>query len=144
MEAPSGGPRSLLHHRASDARHVDQLGPYAIETLIERSATAAGTAYRVQIEPHQRTATSFHRVAEEFYYVLSGRGVAILDGQEHALQPGDFLRLPPGTHHAFVTADETLEMLDIHIPGCWPDHDTFFADTAPPGFGGKEIGGLGD
>ena len=71
------------------------------------------------------------------YFVLSGRGTALLDGQEHRLETGDFLRLPPGMTHGFITEEEPLEMLDIHVPGCRPDHDTYFADGDPPeGFTG--------
>ncbi len=75
-------------------------------------------------------------MAEEFYFVLSGHGTAVLDGQERRLETGDFLRLPAGTTHGFITGDAALEMLDVHVPGCRPDRDTYFADGEPPeGFG---------
>jgi mannose-6-phosphate isomerase-like protein (cupin superfamily) len=87
---------------------------------------------RVTIEPHQNT--SYHRIAEEFYYVLSGSGIAYLDGIVHHLKAGDFLRLPPGVTHRFETAEARLVLLDIHVPGCRPDHDTYFVDHAPDAF----------
>ena len=71
-------------------------------------------------------------MAEEFYYVLTGHGMALLGGREYPLEAGDFLRLPPGTTHGFITGDEPLEMLNIHVPGCRPDRDTHFADGEPP------------
>jgi mannose-6-phosphate isomerase-like protein (cupin superfamily) len=113
---------------------MERLGPYAIETLIRPDEEGAGTAYRVRIEPHSRTTVSYHKVAEEYYFVLSGSGTAILDGREVALRAGDFLRLPPGTTHGFVTKDEALEMLDVHSPGCRPDHDVYFVGETPDGF----------
>ena len=88
--------------------------------------------WRVSIAPHARTSTSYHRIAEEYYFVLSGRGSAIVDGLERSVAAGDFLRLPPGTTHAFVTADDPLEMLNIQTPGCRPDRDVYFADGSPP------------
>ena len=125
----------LLHRHSGDPARTQQLGPYILESLIDAGEESAGTAYRVRIAPHQRTGVSYHRVAEEYYYVLSGHGLAILDGREYPLAPGDFLRLPPGTTHGFVTGDEPLEMLDIHTPGSRPDRDVFFADgAAPEGF----------
>lgn len=111
------------------------LGPYRIESLIPPDQEAAVTAYRVRIEPHQRTAVSYHLVAEELYYVLSGNAAAVLDGKEYQLRAGDFLRLLPGVRHGFVTGAEPLVMLDIHTPGSRPDRDVYFEGETPPGFG---------
>ncbi|HSJ03943.1 MAG TPA: cupin domain-containing protein [Verrucomicrobium sp.] len=125
----------ILHCTAkSPAAPAQKLGPYEIQALIPREAEGAGTAYRVRIEPHQTTSVSYHKIAEEFYYVLSGRGTAILNGQIYPLETGDFLRLPPGTTHGFVTEAEELVMLDIHTPGSRPDHDVYFVGTTPTGF----------
>ena len=130
-------PLSILHSTLGDPATCaakQKLGPYEIESLIPPEQEGAGTVYRVRIEPHERTSVSFHKVAEEFYYVLSGSGKALLNGVEHVLQKGDFLRLPPGTTHGFITAEEPLVMLDIHCPGSRPDRDVFFVGETPPGF----------
>lgn len=108
------------------------MGPYGIETLIERREEGQLTAYRVRIGPRERTAVSYHKVAEELYYVLSGSGTAVLDGQPRSIQAGDLLRLPPGFSRCFVTDTEPLHMLNIHSPGCWPDRDVYFVDGVPP------------
>jgi quercetin dioxygenase-like cupin family protein len=125
--------RAIIHRRAG-AGPAQQLGPYVIEPLIARDEQGAGTAYCVHIAAGQRTAISYHRIAEEYYYVLAGSGAAILDGQEYELTAGDFLRLPPGTTHGFVAGPDGLELLDIHTPGCWPEHDVFFVGDTPEGF----------
>ena len=126
----------LIHRHSGNAAQTERLGPYTIESLIAPFEEGRATVYRVAIAPNQQTRISYHRVAEEYYFVLVGRGTAVLDGREHPLVAGDFLRLPPGTTHAFITAGEPLEMLNIHTPGCRPDHDTYFADGEPPeGFG---------
>ena len=125
----------ILHQRAGSGSSAKQkLGPYEIESLIPPEEEAAGTAYRVRIEPHQTTSVSYHKVAEEIYYVLSGSGVALLNGEAYELREGDFLRLPPGTTHGFITRDEPLLMLDIHAPGSRPDRDVFFVGDVPQGF----------
>jgi mannose-6-phosphate isomerase-like protein (cupin superfamily) len=124
----------VLHVREGEGTETARLGPYEIETLIPLADEGSATAYRVRIEPHQRTATSYHKVAEELYLVLAGSGVAVLDGVEHVLRAGDFLRLPPGTTHAFITGDEPLVMLDVHTPGSRPDRDVYFIGETPAGF----------
>jgi len=128
----------IVHRRSGDPARAQQLGPYRIEALLARDEARAGTAYRVHIAAGETTAVSYHRVAEEYYFVLGGSGVAILDGREYPLREGDFLRLPPMTRHGFVAGPEGLDLLDVHTPGCWPDHDTYFVDRAPEGFEASE------
>lgn len=131
---PNGLP--LIVRRSGDPDRTEKLGPYVLESLIDPAEEGAGTVYRVSIAANQRTNVSYHRAAEEYYFVLSGRGAAILDGKRYELAAGDFLRLPPGTAHGFVTDNEPLEMLDIHTPGSRPDRDVYFIDgQAPEGFG---------
>lgn len=125
-------PLKLIHRGSGDATRVRRLGPYAIETLIRPEEEGATTVYRVTLAPHERTRVSYHRIAEEFYFVVAGRGLAILDGVDHPLAAGDLLRLPPGTTHGFVTGDEPMDLLNFHTPGCRPDHDVYFADGPPP------------
>ena len=102
------------------------LGPYQLRPLILREEQGATTAWRVQIEPGAVTPASYHARSEELYLVTAGGGKVWLNGEEFQLKIGTFLRLPPGTTHAFAAGPDGLEMLDIHTPGCWPDHDTFF------------------
>jgi mannose-6-phosphate isomerase-like protein (cupin superfamily) len=129
-------PLRILHVPAdAPIAPPQKLGPYEIESLIPLADEGMGTAYRVRIEPHSTTSVSYHKLAEELYYVLGGRGVALLNGERHELRTGDFLRLPPGTTHGFVTGEEPLVMLDIHSPGSRPDRDVYFVGEVPPGFG---------
>ena len=125
----------IVHRASGDSARAKKLGPYEIETLIAPRDEGAATAYRVRIALRKKTAVSFHKIAEELYFVIAGRGTAILSGKKFALRPGDLLRLPPGTKHGFVTAGEPLDMLNIHTPGCRPDHDVYFVNgPAPDGF----------
>jgi mannose-6-phosphate isomerase-like protein (cupin superfamily) len=126
---------TLIHRPSGDPQRSQQLGPYAIEALLSEEEEGAGTVYRVRIAPGQRTAVSYHRLAEEYYFVLAGRGTAVLNGHRHELASGDFLRLPPGTTHGFETGAEPLDLLNIHTPGCRPNRDVYFVDAVPEGFG---------
>lgn len=129
-----GSPKLIVRTAGKDDS-LKQLGPYGIETLILPEEEIGTTAYRVKVQADSSTSTSYHQIAEEIYYVLAGEGVAILNGEEHELKAGVFLRLPPGTKHAFRAGSNGLEMLDIHAPGCTPDRDVYFVGgEVPEGF----------
>ena len=128
----------ILHSKQESDGVVQSLGPYAIESLISPDQEGRFTAYRVRIEPNEETSESYHKLAEEIYYVISGKGTAYLDDEAFQLAPGDFLRLPPGTRHRFVTQEHPLEMLDIHSPGSRPDRDVYFTGETPDGFSAVE------
>lgn len=127
-------PRLIVRASGNEAA-TKQLGPYGIEPLIFPQEEIRTTAYRVKVEANAITNTSFHRIAEEIYFVLGGEGVAVLDGVEHELKVGVFLRLPPGTKHSFAAGPSGLDMLDVHAPGCRPDRDVYFVgNETPEGF----------
>ena len=54
-----------------------------------------------------------HHTEEEWIYVVSGRGVARIDGQDYELQPGDFVAFPtPSVAHNMANPfDEELVYL---------------------------------
>lgn len=134
MTGMSNAPIPLIHRPSGDPERTQQLGPYHVEALIDPPEEGAGTVYRVRIAPGERTSVSYHRVAEEYYFVIAGGGTALLDGREYPLRPGDFLRLPPGTTHGFIAGPDGLDMLDVHTPGCRPNHDVYFVGDRPEGF----------
>lgn len=48
-----------------------------------------------------------HRVEEEFFYILSGRGVALIDGKEYEIGPGDFMGFTtPSVPHLITNNSE--------------------------------------
>jgi uncharacterized cupin superfamily protein len=64
-----------------------------------------------------------HEREEEWIYVLSGRGVAEIDGEEHEVGPGDFMGFPTpaAAHHLRNPFDEDLvylvggETVDVEV-----------------------------
>ncbi|KWF17559.1 cupin domain-containing protein [Burkholderia pseudomultivorans] len=68
--------------------------------------------------------TEYHRhlYAEECVYILSGTGVAIIDGQTCAIGPGDFMGFPRGgaAHTMLNTGDVPLVYI---VAGDRPEHD---------------------
>ena len=64
----------------------------------------------------------YHRKTTEFYYVLKGKGVLELDGDQVELEPGTLVMIRPGTRHR---AEGQVETLIVGIPPFDPA-DTFF------------------
>lgn len=127
-------PPSILHKGTDSSEGTERLGPYQIQTLIPLEEEGNFTGYHVFIEPNTTTPTSFHKKAEEIYYVIAGKGRIVLNGTTKTLQKADFLRLPAETRHSFETDEVGLSLLNIHSPGSRPDRDVFFEGNTPSGF----------
>ena len=64
------------------------------------------------------TGTHYHMKADEFFYIVSGRGFVRLDGEEHPVEMGDVIFIPAGTDHALLTDTEHLHtMTFLDEPG---------------------------
>ena len=70
------------------------------------------------------TQMHFHKIAEEFYFILEGRGTMMIDGESRAVGPGDAILIPPGAWHMIV-ADEALRFLCCCAPP-YSHEDTYF------------------
>ncbi len=59
----------------------------------------------------------FHSVAQQFFYILSGRASVDLEGLSVQLEPGEGLHVPAKKKHQFRNAgDTTVEFLVISSP----------------------------
>ncbi|MEN5082996.1 cupin domain-containing protein [Bosea sp. TWI1241] len=71
-----------------------------------------------------------HDRIEEVIFVLSGRGIARLDGVDHALEPGSCVYVGRNRKHHFLNPhDEPLTFLWLVMPG---GLDAFFAEIGRP------------
>ena len=52
-----------------------------------------------------------HRVEEEFFYILSGRGVALIDGKEYVIGPGDFMGFTTPSVPHLITNDSQEDLV---------------------------------
>ena len=71
-----------------------------------------------------RTERHYHKITEEFYFILEGAGEIELDGARGTVRPGDAVLIPSGTWHAIV-ATESLRFLCCCAPPYSHD-DTYF------------------
>lgn len=70
-----------------------------------------------RLEPGASTAPHFHGESEEVYYVLAGRGVVIVAGEEAEIGPGQAVLIPARYRHRIVnTGDDDLVFLCLSSP----------------------------
>lgn len=57
-----------------------------------------------------------HYTMDEYFYVLKGKGIYIIEDEKLHLRVGDFIRIPAGTNHQFVNdSDDAIEFLYFGI-----------------------------
>ncbi len=81
-----------------------------IRTIIEEQDEAAAEIHHVEIEDAK---LHYHERTDEFYYVIDGEGVMILDETEIELHKGVVVYVPRGVKHKAVGK---LTVLTICIP----------------------------
>ena len=87
--------------------------PVAMQSLAEATLSAGAATDR-----------HYHRVSEEFYYLLAGRGQMEIDGEEREVGPGDAILIPAGAWHQ-IRAIESLRFLCCCAPP-YAHEDTYF------------------
>lgn len=60
----------------------------------------------------------YHDHTENVYWVLSGRGRLVVEGEAHEISADDIVYLPPRVKHSLSNiGDEELRLLEIYAPG---------------------------
>ena len=88
--------------------------PVQNQSLAEARVPAGGATQR-----------HFHKIAEEFYFILEGRGAIEIDGETRTVGPGDAILIPPGAWHT-IAAHEELRFLCCCAPP-YSHEDTYLA-----------------
>ncbi len=64
------------------------------------------------LAPGTSTEEHYHRVSEEIYFFMHGRGRMRLGDEERAVEPGDAVVIAPGSRHKlWADGDEPLRLL---------------------------------
>jgi len=87
--------------------------PVANQSLAEASVPEGGATER-----------HYHKLSEEFYFLLEGRGTMEIDGKMSPVSPGDAILIPAGSWHQ-VTAISPLRFLCCCAPP-YAHEDTYF------------------
>ncbi len=72
----------------------------------------------------QPTERHYHKLSEEFYFILDGQGMMEIDGDTREVGPGDAILIPPGAWHQ-ITATQPLRFLCCCAPP-YRHEDVFF------------------
>jgi len=70
------------------------------------------------------TERHYHKVSEEFYFLLEGEGVMELDGETRVMQSGDAFVIPAGAWHQIIATSD-LRFLCCCAPP-YSHEDTYF------------------
>lgn len=70
------------------------------------------------------TERHWHKLSEEFYFILEGNGRMEIDGETAEVGPGDAILIPPGAWHQ-ITAGQPLRFLCCCAPP-YSHEDTYF------------------
>ncbi|MFZ4681433.1 MAG: cupin domain-containing protein [Terrimicrobiaceae bacterium] len=66
----------------------------------------------------------YHKLSEEFYFLLEGTGLMEINGATREVTPGDAILIPPGAWHQ-ITATTSLRFLCCCAPP-YAHEDTYF------------------
>lgn len=80
---------------------------------VEKQSLAEAT-----MAPGQATERHYHKLCEEFYFLLEGTALMDLDGETRDVGPGDAILIPAGARHQ-ITAKSGLRFLCC----CAPPYD---------------------
>ena len=106
-----------------DVRSIDQIqalpmhhGTVPVWWLVQpremKEATSGGyleLAAEFEVAPGGAVHPHSHHT-HEYYYVLNGRGVMIIGGEERDVVPGDFVYIPPDVEHSIRTKSDTAPL----------------------------------
>ncbi|MBK1832891.1 cupin domain-containing protein [Roseibacillus ishigakijimensis] len=87
--------------------------PVEKQSLAEATVSAGGATQR-----------HYHRLSEEFYFLLAGRAVMEIEGEEREVGPGDAVLIPAGAWHQIRGLEETRFLCCCAPP--YSHDDTFF------------------
>ena len=69
---------------------------------------------RISLEPGASIGLHPHEQEEEIYYILSGQGIVVDDGNQEVLNPGDAVVTGGGASHSIAnTGSEPLEFVAV-------------------------------
>ncbi len=112
--------KTLVRHEGDAPRERSTCG-WRDRLISREDSDVAAWVHAVDIDGARE---HFHKRSTELYYVLEGEGVVVLDGEEHAVQKGSLVHIPPGVVHG---ARGRMRVLVTGIPDIAED-DIFFTE----------------
>ena len=105
--------------RGNDGSRIRELTGRSTELLSHSLALITHPAGTASVDHH-------HTVADEVYFVSSGRGRIRVDGDERPLLPGDVVQIRPGQRHKLWNdGPDNLVLIVTCAPAYTPDDVTW-------------------
>lgn len=83
-------------------------GAYYVRTLLEKEFSSSLKHVRdLTLRGYSSIGEHLHLGDEELYYVISGEGTMIVDGEEQPVGPGDVVLTKSGSRHALQNNGES-------------------------------------
>ncbi|WP_262179780.1 cupin domain-containing protein [Haloarcula laminariae] len=82
-------------------------------------ATDEAQAAEMTVEPGRSVGgpENYHTESDQWLFVVSGSGLATVDGEEKRIDAGDLLRIEAGERHGIENdGDEPLETVNFYTP----------------------------
>jgi mannose-6-phosphate isomerase-like protein (cupin superfamily) len=97
-----------------------------IRSILDRANAPVGNQSLAEacIPVGGATQRHYHKLSEEFYFILEGTGKMEIDGEWQEVAPGDAILIPPGAWHTIV-ARSALRFLCCCAPP-YSHEDTYF------------------
>jgi quercetin dioxygenase-like cupin family protein len=102
----------FLFRPFSDLTLLSFLGS-TIRPLIQPDDEIENSSYFIQMPPSGFVERSYHKIAKEVIFVISGYGTAFLGNSILSLKKGDTMIIFPPTPHGFKAGDSGLEMISF-------------------------------
>lgn len=116
-------------------RSVDQGDAYwydgGLMTMKARPGETGGSVSVIDaiLPSNKATPLHIHPDAEESFYVIDGRIVVHIDGQDHSVETGGTYTIRRGTPHAFAVTSTGAHLLVVFTPG---GGEQFFIEVGEP------------
>ena len=81
--------------------------------------TEAAQAAEMTVEPGRSVGgpENYHSESDQWLFVVSGTGVATVDGTEERIEAGDLVRIAAGERHGVANdSDEPLKTVNFYTP----------------------------
>jgi predicted cupin superfamily sugar epimerase/quercetin dioxygenase-like cupin family protein len=89
---------------------------------VAKTKTSDYSVARFALAPGQGTGTSYNKLGEEVFLVISGRGSVVVGTETSPVVAGTVVVLKPGVRHSLTAATDTaLEFYAITVPAFSPD-----------------------
>ncbi len=98
-----------------------------IRSILDRTNAPVANQSLAEAQVPSGTATQrhYHKLSEEFYFIMEGAGEMEVDGETRRGVPGDAILIPAGAWHQ-IRAEEPLRFLCCCAPP-YSHEDTYFA-----------------